>query len=669
MSLNSAARTLASRPSTAAERGSGFGEFFRYHGWLSPGVRLFRRIGFPAKAAWLGLAFTVPLLVMLVFLANASFAQVAVARSERVGVEYVRPLVALVAAAQSRRGAAAANSADLADHQQRVKTAFEQLQARHRVSGAAMDLDKPFEELRKLHDALLQEPKRPGSDETFEAHVQYTKAMMNLLREVTDGSQLALDPDLDTYHLMTVSAMHGPRLVENIDRMRGLATMALNTKDSKELSTKDRDLLKGWMAVHGMLEEYVENSFQAAVGATPEVARLVDMARAEASTQAFFKAVEQQVLGEQLSGEVEQMRAAGTEAVEANNAVNLKLLQRLDEQLQARIGRLQTALTVQLAIAALFIGLAAYLMLAFYRVMLGGLHEVSAHLEEITKGNLTTAPTPWGKDEAAQLMVTLGRMQTSLRRIVGIVLDGSSQVQTASGEISAASNDLSARTEQNAANLEQTAASMEQISSTVKHTAATVEGAMAIVRDNASAATRGGDVIGQVVNTMQGIQASSSKISEIIGVIDGIAFQTNILALNAAVEAARAGEQGRGFAVVAAEVRALAGRSAIAAKEIKSLIAASIEQVQTGNRIAAEAGATIAAIVGNADRIHKLMTEIAIATREQTTGVGEVGSAVQQLDQSTQQNAALVEETSAAASALSDQAQRLVTEVSFFKLK
>jgi methyl-accepting chemotaxis protein len=265
-------------------------------------------------------------------------------------------------------------------------------------------------------------------------------------------------------------------------------------------------------------------------------------------------------------------------------------------------------------------------------------------------------------------MLTLGAMQESLRRIVGQVLVGSAQVQVASEEIASASNDLSARTESSAANLQQTAASMEEIAATVKHTAATVDGAMLIVRDNAVAATRGGAVIDQVVQTMNQIQMSSSRIGEIISVIDGIAFQTNILALNAAVEAARAGEQGRGFAVVATEVRALAGRSASAAREIKQLITASIEQVEGGNRIVAEAGTTIRDIVGNADRIMTLMSEISTATREQSSGLGQVGTALNDLDQSTQQNAALVEETSASASALSEHANFLAHEVGFFKL-
>jgi methyl-accepting chemotaxis protein len=479
---------------------------------------------------------------------------------------------------------------------------------------------------------------------------------------------MTLDPEVDTYHLQNIAVARGPRMSENLARLRGMGSMALATKDGKELSTRRRDLMSTWLAATDYIEDDVENSFTAVIEATPEVDQLVDMKGADAAARDFLKAVRQQILGAQLEGDAASYLALANAAVDKANQLNAKLLDRLDAQLQARIDRLQRTMWLKLAMAGLFIALAAYLMLAFYRVMMGGLREVSGHLEEITRGNLTTSPVPWGMDEAAQLMVTMGNMQNSLRRIVGIVLQGSSQVQVASEEIASASNDLSARTEQTAANLEQTAASMEEIASTVKHTAATVDGAMAIVRDNAAAATRGGEVISNVVQTMNGIQSSSNKIGEIIGVIDSIAFQTNILALNAAVEAARAGEQGRGFAVVATEVRALAGRSASAAREIKTLISASIEQVDRGNRIVAEAGETIREIVTNADRITGLMGEISTATREQSAGVGQVGSAVHELDRSTQQNAALVEETAAASGALSEQASRLAQEVSFFKL-
>ena len=653
------------------DAGSGFGEFFRYHGWLSPGVRLFRSIGFPAKAAWVALAFMVPLVVLLYFTSSSILQQIDTTNSERAGVRYARVLQELIAHAQNRRRAYATNTADAAELQAKVKTSFEAVAAQQAELGKSMGTDKPYAALKQAHDALLQAPTAANADAdaTFMAHSDYIKAGMALMRAVADGSQLTLDPEADTFHLQNIAVLRGPRMAENLARLRGMGALALATKDSRELGNFRHDLMVRWSSVHDYIEEDVENSFAAVIEATPEVDKLVDMKSADEAAVAFKKAVEQQILGVQIEGDAASYLALANAAVDQANQLNGKLLERLDSQLQARIERLQNTMWLKLAMAGLFIALAGYLMLAFYRVMMGGLREVSGHLEEITRGNLTTSPTPWGKDEAAQLMVTMGNMQSSLRSIVGVVLQGSRQVQVASEEIASASNDLSIRTEEAAASLEETAASMEQIASTVKQTADTVNGAMAIVRDNAAAATRGGAVMGQVVSTMEGIQVSSNKIGEIIGVIDAIAFQTNILALNAAVEAARAGEQGRGFAVVATEVRALAGRSAAAAKEIKLLIGASIEQVEQGNRIAADAGTTIRDIVTNADKINGLMAEIFTATREQSAGVAQVGTAVHELDRATQQNAALVEETSKASGALSEQAGQLAQEVSFFKLR
>ena len=315
-----------------------------------------------------------------------------------------------------------------------------------------------------------------------------------------------------------------------------------------------------------------------------------------------------------------------------------------------------------------FLGVAFYLFYSFYLVTRGGFIEVKRHLVAITEGDLTTRPNPWGNDEAAELMRSLQKMQGSLHDIVDRVRGSSASLVKASGEIAAASMDLSARTEQSAANLQETAAAMHEISATVKNTASNVQEASQAASSNSLAATRGGNVIAEVVNTMQDINTSSKKISEIIGTIDGIAFQTNILALNAAVEAARAGEQGRGFAVVASEVRNLATRSAQAAKEIKALIAASVEKVESGTRVVMGAGDTMKEIQINAKRMNDLFAEIATAASEQSEGVGQVGSAVGDLDRMTQQNAALVEQTAAAATELRHHAEDLADDVARFKL-
>jgi methyl-accepting chemotaxis protein len=266
------------------------------------------------------------------------------------------------------------------------------------------------------------------------------------------------------------------------------------------------------------------------------------------------------------------------------------------------------------------------------------------------------------------LLASMERMRMSLSDLVGNVRRGSESVATASAEIAQGNQDLSARTESQASALEQTAASMEELSSQVKHNADNARQANQLAASASAVAVRGGEVVGRVVDTMKEINNASKKIADIISVIDGIAFQTNILALNAAVEAARAGEQGRGFAVVASEVRSLAGRSADAAKEIKSLINASVERVEQGSLLVDEAGITMTEVVGSIRRVSDLVGEISSASNEQSAGVAQVGEAVTQMDQTTQQNAALVEQMAAAASSLNSQAGELVRTVSAFKI-
>ena len=266
------------------------------------------------------------------------------------------------------------------------------------------------------------------------------------------------------------------------------------------------------------------------------------------------------------------------------------------------------------------------------------------------------------------LLASMERMRRSLSELVGKVRQGSESVATASAEIAQGNQDLSARTESQASALEQTAASMEELSSQVRHNADNARQANQLASSASAVAARGGEVVGRVVDTMKEINHSSRKIADIISVIDGIAFQTNILALNAAVEAARAGEQGRGFAVVASEVRSLAGRSADAAKEIKNLINASVERVEQGSLLVDQAGTTMTEVVGAIRRVSDLVGEISSASSEQSAGVAQVGEAVTQMDQATQQNAALVEQMAAAASSLNSQARELVQTVAAFKI-
>jgi methyl-accepting chemotaxis protein len=645
--------------------GSGFGEFFRYHGWLAPGVRLFRRIGFTAKALWVAMAFVTPLIVALIYLSLAATEQIDFARSELSGLTYVRPVLELVKAAQVRRVAAVVKSADLTSSQGTVKQLFDKVTAKEAELGKIFAVEKSFEPVQKAHLALQQVPVSASPDETFKAHSAFISAALDLVREIADGSQLTLDPDIDTYHMMNLSVLRGPLQYENTARLSSMGTLVLETG---ALSKERRDLINRWSAVQEFLDKDVENSYQEGIERFPDVARTIDMKGTDAASEAFSLAVANQIMSADLNGQAQAYHGLGSTAVDKQINLTMQVMDRLESQLHARIDRLWARLGWQLAISTAFVLLAGYLMLSFYKVMMGGMQEVSGHLQEITKGNLTTAPRPWGNDEAAALMTTLGEMQTSLRRIVGSVLDSAANVHTASSEIASASMDLSHRTEQSAASLQQTSSSMEQIAASVRHSAETVAQATVSVKQNAEEADRGGHAIARVVQTMTDIRASSGRIGEIIGVIDGIAFQTNILALNAAVEAARAGEQGRGFAVVAAEVRALAGRSASAAKEIKTLIGASIEQVAAGTGVVTDAGNIMQRVVTSAAKIDTLMGEISSGTHQQSRGIVEVDAAVRTLDQSTQQNAALVEQTAAAAGSLADSARHLSAEMSFFKL-
>jgi methyl-accepting chemotaxis protein len=302
------------------------------------------------------------------------------------------------------------------------------------------------------------------------------------------------------------------------------------------------------------------------------------------------------------------------------------------------------------------------------RSITGPIQEAVKVAQTVAAGDLSSKIEVTRRDETGQLLLALRHMNQSLTGIVDNVRQGSSSIATGSAQIASGNADLSHRTEAQAANLQQAAASMEELTSAVRTNAETAQRAHQFAAGASEAASRGGEVVGQVVNTMQGITASSKKIGDIIGVIDGIAFQTNILALNAAVEAARAGEQGRGFAVVASEVRGLAQRSAKAAREIKHLIGESVAKVDAGSRLVDDAGRSMAEIVHQVGQVTDLIAQISAVSTEQTQGIDQVGGAVQQLDQSTQQNAALVEESAAAAESLRQQAARLAEVVGAFRM-
>ncbi|ATQ75458.1 methyl-accepting chemotaxis protein [Massilia violaceinigra] len=325
--------------------------------------------------------------------------------------------------------------------------------------------------------------------------------------------------------------------------------------------------------------------------------------------------------------------------------------------------------TIELLVIVLVtVAVGAVIMVWLVRSITGPLNEAVNIARTVASGDLSTSIVARGNDEIGMLLKSLKDMHDSLAEIVGKVRAGTDSIAAASSEIADGNQDLSARTEEQASSLEETASAMEELTSTVKQNGENASQASKLASDASVVAVRGGDAVAQVIHTMGSINESSKKIVDIIGVIDGIAFQTNILALNAAVEAARAGEQGRGFAVVASEVRNLAQRSAAAAKEIKTLIGDSVDKVETGSKLVGQAGSTMEEVVASVQRVTAIIGEIAVASGEQNVGIDQINDAIGQMDAVTQQNAALVEQAAAAAEAMKQQAASLAEAVSIFKI-
>ena len=641
--------------------------FFTHHGPWALGVRLFRALQFRTKALIISATFLLPVALLSASLWTSSQEIVDFAAKERAGVVVIKSLMPVfenvletrIASRSMLGGFDAAN--DYRQAREKTDKAVAALKQGVAASGDPIGVAASVAKLESAWQVTAQA--KNGADEKGNTvFAPLTTALVELLTKVGDDSNLVFESDVDAFYLVNAMVLAMPAAAEALGQMWGWGTYALA---KGELDAKNTKRYYGWSINAATKLAEARTYFGRATSATPALKTKLDLAPLDAA-EAFEKSAASAV--EAGKGDAAKLYADGLAATTGIFKVYASGLSALDDLLAARLRAAQQARNIRFAVVLACLLLAGYLFYSFYLVTLGGLNEVKRHLVAMTGGDLTTSPNPWGKDEAAALMLSLHDMQASLRNIVSQVRGSSDSIVHASTEIAAASIDLSARTEQTAASLEQSASSMEEISSTVKHTAENVREAAQVASHNSQSAARGGEVIKDVVSTMQEINASSKKISDIIGTIDGIAFQTNILALNAAVEAARAGEQGRGFAVVASEVRSLAQRSTQAAREIKTLITTSVEKVESGTNIVKGAGETMQELVVNARRMNDLLAEISTAASEQSNGVAQVGAAVNELDRMTQQNAALVEQTAAAASALKDQAVGLAGEVAKFRM-
>ena len=641
----------------AAPHGS---DFFRYHGVWSPGVRLFRNLRFMTKALVVSISFAVPLALVGYHWFTAQSEAIAFSAKERLGVEYAQAAVALIPLAQTQRRLSVtgpgSDAGSLAAVQAELATARKALEAVHARLGAELGTEAAYKAMLAAGSAVSA----PSADleQVYASHTAHVMSVIALVTAAADGSNLTLDPDLDTYYLMDAAYGATPMLAEVTGRVRGLGFAAATAGKGTPAIARQIGAAE---ALGDEFASRLDVALKKVVSVDAALAKTLD---ASAAVAAMHKAHELVAV----ANDAGAILSNGNIAVSGFLALQKSTAAELDRLLQQRISGLETRRTTVAGVVAMFLLLSAYLFYSFALVVNGGLQQMRRHIERIAQGDMTKEPSFWGTDEVGDLLAALSDMRAQLAGTIGMIRAAAAEVATASAQLSSGTDDLARRTEETASNLERSASAMEQMQSAVRHTADTTKQVAQLASENATVASQGGKIIGQAVSTMQDIQASSHKVADIIGVIDSIAFQTNILALNAAVEAARAGEQGKGFAVVAAEVRSLAQRSAAAAREIKSLIDSSVLKTESGAKVVAQAGHTMQSIVEAVQRINALLGEVTIASDQQTQGISDVNTTVSQLDKSTQQNAALVEQASAAAQSMNQQANALSAVVAHFKL-
>jgi len=649
--------------SASASRG-----FFAFHGPMAPGVRIMRTLTMPVKATLVVTAFLVPLLMLAWFYWTNAGSQIEFAQQERRGVEWLKAWTPALAAAQDHRSLtvrAATGDGSAAPGTEAAagawKTALDALEVVDKQLGAELSTGTRMGELRRTMQAATASGTKNGTA----AHDEAIAALLAAGAAVGDSSNLVLDPDLDAFYLMQTSVIEGPGLVDALARSRDAGLLLAAA--AAEAKAAPLRALAAAASVARVGADRQKTGLGRATASNADLEKPLGATAKLAVVGTALDAVDAMVT-QGAAPKADVWWTTASEGLQASYALNAASMNLLDGLLTARIERLSADRLQKLGFSFACVSLAFYLLLAMYTVLQGGLRTLSDHIVRLSGGDFSARPYPWGQDEVAS---ALNRLRESLQSMSGAmraVYERAEQVSTSAQEISTGNSDLSARTEQSAASIEAVANNMDAVSRQVGDNVEALGEADTAMNELLRAVRESEGTVGGLVDRMTSLHAQSRQIVEIVGLIDGIAFQTNILALNAAVEAARAGEQGRGFAVVAAEVRTLAQRSAEAAREIKGIVTRSTGEIEAGSSLASQAGQRVADTVGTAGAVADIMHRVLDGSREQRTRVSEVHSMLTRLTTDTQSNAALVEEVAAATSSLDTSGRELHALVARFKL-
>jgi len=633
-------------------------------------------MSFGRKMLMLGLIALLPVSITLALLLQANRDDVRAAHDQHAGLSVIETLMPVVRSLQEHRGASRAMLAGDASFKPRVEKAAASVNESLAAAQAVIDsvdgeiaIGAHWKSIAERWRSLAERNASMQPAVSFREHSAVIDDALNFFRHVSVQSQLNTRGDSAEIELASQLVERLPKLIERVAQARGFGA-GLLARDPDTVTPSDRAALMSLSSMARSMLLELRSSLEQAAVSDPTVSDSVKKVLTGIEPIAgFIELADKQVARSE--GERPATAAyfeAGTSALKHGFDAHADLATEMRRHLNERSehATFTGVWTTLLVLASMLT--CALMAWWVYRRLRWALDSAVASARSIADGHLDISVPKGGRDEFGTLLSSLGDMTQSLQRVVGSVRQSASEITVAVGEVATGNVDLSQRTEQQAANLQQTSASMEELSGTVANNAANARQANQLAMGASEVARRGGEVVEQVVATMNEISDSSRKIADIIGVIDGIAFQTNILALNAAVEAARAGEQGRGFSVVAAEVRSLAHRSAQAAHEIKGLITDSVSRVESGGRLVKEAGSTMSEIVTSVRRVTDIIGEISSATAEQSGGIAQVSSAVTELDRMTQQNAALVEQGAAASESLREQARKLIETIDQFRV-